>query len=208
LLDNRIFRLLMAPTRAGLRVASAAVQAFLKTVARVVGSEVINDIDAFFRAFEGMEDGFRERAQAVGRLLADPDTAFVLITSPRRDALEEATFFAEKLGDSGQTVQALIVNRVHPSFGDEAPGGLRAAADALRDDGSEPALRLAALYDNLADFRQVAALERSHLDELRSTVGDDAVVAFGPYRAHDVYDFAALAEIGGLLFAPDTVPVQ
>jgi anion-transporting ArsA/GET3 family ATPase len=208
LLDNRIFRLLMAPTRAGLRVASAAVQAFLKTVARVVGSEVINDIVAFFRAFEGMEDGFRERAQAVGRLLADPDTAFVLITSPRRDALEEATFFAEKLGDSGQTVQALIVNRVHPSFGEEAPGGLRAAADALRDDGSEPALRLAALYDNLADFRQVAALERSHLDGLRSTVGDDAVVAFVPYLAHDVYDFGALAEIGGLLFAPDTVPVR
>jgi hypothetical protein len=33
------------------------------------------------------------------------------------------------------------------------------------------------------------------------------VVAFVPYLAHDVYDFAALAEIGRLLFAPDTVPV-
>ena len=207
LLDNRIFRLLMAPTRAGLRVASVAVQAFLKTVARVVGSEVINDIVAFFRAFEGMEDGFRERAQAVGALLADADTAFVLITSPRRDAMEEATFFAAKLADSGQTVEALIVNRVHPSFGDESPDGLRAAAEVLRKDDSEPARRLAALYENLADFRQVAALERGHSEELRNSVGDDAVVAFVPYLAHDVYDFAALSEIGRLLFAPDTVPV-
>jgi hypothetical protein len=212
LLDNRIFRLLMAPTRAGLRVASVAVQAFLKTVARVVGSEVINDIVAFFRAFEGMEDGFRERAQAVGALLADSDTAFVLITSPRRDAMEEATFFAAKLADSGQTVEALIVNRVHPSFGDESPDGLRVAAEALRKDDSDAARRLAALYENLADFRQVAALERSHTDELQRSVGGDtanggAVVAFVPYLAHDVYDFAALSEIGRLLFAPDTVPV-
>jgi anion-transporting ArsA/GET3 family ATPase len=207
LLDNRIFRLLMAPTRAGLRFASVAVQAFLKTVARVVGSEVINDIVAFFRAFEGMEEGFRERAQSVGALLADSETAFVLITSPRRDAMEEATFFAAKLADSGQTVEALIVNRVHPSFGDESPEGLRAAAEVLRKDESEPAQRLATLYENLADFRQVAALERGHTEELRDSVGDDAVVAFVPYLAHDVYDFAALSEIGRLLFAPDTVPV-
>ena len=67
LLDNRVFRLLMMPTRAYLRVASVAVQTFLRTVARVVGSEVIEDVVAFFRAFEGMEEGFRERAQVVER---------------------------------------------------------------------------------------------------------------------------------------------
>src|SRR3954466_6770398 len=87
MLDNRIFRLLMMPTRAYLRVASVAVQTFLRTVSRVVGSEVVDDIVAFFRAFEGMEAGFRERALAVEELLAAPGTAFVLLTSPRRDAL-------------------------------------------------------------------------------------------------------------------------
>src|SRR6202030_323723 len=89
LLDNRVFRLLMMPTRAYLRVASVAVQTFLRTVARVVGSEVIEDVVAFFRAFEGMEEGFRDRARVVGDLLGDPYTAFVLVTSPRRDAMQE-----------------------------------------------------------------------------------------------------------------------
>ena len=28
-----------------------------------------------------------------------------------------------RLAEAGQTVQALIVNRVHPSFGEEAPAG-------------------------------------------------------------------------------------
>ena len=41
MLDNRIFRLLMMPTRAYLKVASVAVQTFLRTVSRVVGSEVV-----------------------------------------------------------------------------------------------------------------------------------------------------------------------
>jgi len=211
LLDNRVFRLLMMPTRAYLRVASVAVQTFLRTVARVVGSEVIEDVVAFFRAFEGMEEGFRNRAQAVGALLADPDTAFVLVTSPRRDAMEEATFFAQRLAQAGQSVQALIVNRVHPSFGTEAPAGLRAAAQALRisrgdENPTEPALRLAALYDNLADFREIAALERDHIEALRDRIGTDSALAYIPYLAHDVHDFAALHEVGDLLF--DTISAR
>jgi anion-transporting ArsA/GET3 family ATPase len=207
LLDNRIFRLLMMPTRASLKVASAAVQAFLRTVSRVVGKEVIRDIVAFFRAFEGMEEGFRARAQAVGALIADPSTAFVLVSAPRRDAMEEATYFAERLTEAGQTVQALIVNRVHPSFGDESPGGLRAAATALQTQPSDAAARLAMLYDNLADFREVARLERSHIESLRTLLRDETAVAYVPYLAHDVYDFAALREVGELLFSPDTVHV-
>jgi anion-transporting ArsA/GET3 family ATPase len=206
LLDNRVFRLLMMPTRAYLRVASVAVQTFLRTVARVVGSEVIEDVVAFFRAFEGMEEGFRARARVVGDLLGDPDTAFVLVTSPRRDAMQEATFFAQRLAEAGQIVQALIVNRVHPSFGDEAPTGLRAAADVLRRRSGEPAARLAALYDNLADFREIAALERDHIEALRDRIGSDTALAYVPYLAHDVHDFATLHEVGEVLF--DTVSAR
>jgi anion-transporting ArsA/GET3 family ATPase len=203
LLDNRVFRLLMMPTRAYLRVASVAVQTFLRTVAKVVGSEVIADVVAFFRAFEGMEEGFRARASAVESLLADPDTAFVLVTSPRRDAVEEALYFADRLDAHGQSVAALVVNRVHPEFGDESPEGLRAAAEALRTGrsaGTDHAARLAALYDNLADFRQIALLERTHLEGLRARTGT-TTVAYVPYLAHDVYDFAALHEVGQLMLA-------
>jgi len=206
LLDNRIFRLLMVPTRAYLKVASAAVRTFLRTIAKVVGSEVIEDVVAFFRAFEGMEDGFRERALAVEQLLADPSTAFILVTSPRRDAMEEATFFAARLVDHEQEVAALIVNRVHPSFGDEAPEGLRARADALRtDEGADPevASRLATLYDNLADFRAIAMHERQNLDGLRDRLGSTSIT-YVPYLARDVYDFGALHEVGQVLLGEPT----
>jgi anion-transporting ArsA/GET3 family ATPase len=198
LLDNRIFRLLMTPARATMRVASVAVQTFLRTVARVVGSEVIKDVIAFFRAFEGMEAGFRERAQAVDELLTHPRTAFVLVTSPRRDAMEEAMFFADRLAADGQNVEALIVNRVHPTFGEGSPAMLRATATVLRRDPNPAAGRLAAYYENLADFREVAVLERDHIEGLRDKIGA-ATVAYVPYLAHDVHDFAVLHEIGRLL---------
>lgn len=198
LLDNRIFRLLMTPTRVSMRVASVAVQTFLHTVGRVVGSEVVDDVIEFLRAFDGMEEGFRTRAAAVGALLGDPGTAFVLVTAPRRDAVEEATFFAERLAEDGRGVAALIVNRVHPEFGTADPAGLRAAASTLRAGPAvaPAAQRLAAGYDNLADFRDVARLERAHLVGLRER---SAEVVYVPYLAHDIHDFDALREIGALL---------
>ena len=206
LLDNRIFRMLMMPTRAYLRVASVAVQAFLRTVAKVVGSEAIDDVVSFFRAFEGMEAGFRDRALAVEALLAAPETGFVLVTSPRRDAMEEAQYFSQQLAGTGKKIDALVVNRVHPSFGDEAPAGLRAAADELAGRDANPAARrLGQRYENLADFREVAMLERADVEGVQARVGA-TTISYVPYLSRDVYDFAALREIGSLLLNP-SVPV-
>jgi anion-transporting ArsA/GET3 family ATPase len=204
MLDNRIFRLLMMPTRAYLRVASVAVQTFLRTVSRVVGSEVVDDIVSFFRAFEGMEAGFRERAQRVRALLADSGASFVLVTSPRRDAIDEAQFFAQQLEGDGRKVAALIVNRVHPSFGTELSEGLRLRATELRESThdapqAESEARLAALYDNLADFNEIAARERGHLSGLTARIGS-AAIAYVPFLPRDVHDLDALSEIGNAIF--------
>ena len=170
----------------------------------MVGTEAIDDVVAFFCAFEGMEEGFRARVLAVEELLAAPDTAFVLVTSPGRDALEEAEFFAHQLERGGQLIDALIVNRVHPLFGNEAPSGLRAAAAELRNTHSgaaadRVATRLAVRYENLADFREVADLERVHLRGVHERIGSTSI-SYVPYLSRDVYDFAVLHEIGGLLF--------
>ena len=95
LLENRVFRVLITPARTGLRIAGVAVQALVRTASRVIGTEVVDDIVAFFRAFEGMEEGFRARARRVREVIAEPTTTFVLVTSPRRDAVLEAEYFAQ-----------------------------------------------------------------------------------------------------------------
>ncbi|MEA3076897.1 MAG: hypothetical protein QOF60_1805, partial [Actinomycetota bacterium] len=148
-LDNRIFKLLMMPTRAYLKAVGFATQAFLRTISRVVGGEVVADAVAFFQAFEGMEQGFRDRAASVLSLLQAPSTAFVLVTSPRRDAVAEAAFFLDRLSEASIVVSALVVNRLHPSFGSgPIPEGL----------GS--------FGSNLADFRSIASREEQHFASL------------------------------------------
>jgi anion-transporting ArsA/GET3 family ATPase len=191
LLDNRIFRLLMVPT---LKVTGVAARAFLRTVARVVGHDVVDDVVAFFRAFEGMEEGFRERAQAVKQLLDSAATAFVLVTTPRRDAVEEAEYFAARLAETGRSVEALVVNRVHPHFIDEPADGLRRRAADLAGRAPE----LAASFANLADFEAVATGERLRLAGLEGRIGSAAVVEV-PELGHEVYDFAALHAVGRYL---------
>jgi anion-transporting ArsA/GET3 family ATPase len=199
LLDNRLFRVIVTPARAGLRLVSVGLQRFLRAVARVVGVEVIDDVVAFFRAFEGMEDGFRSRAREVLAVLTDPTTAFVLVTSPRRDAVDEAEFFARRLAESDVAVSALVVNRVHPRFGPWGANDLRAKAAGLRAaDGGGARARLAAAYDNLADAQQLAELERVHLAAVEARLPAAAVVHV-PWLPREVHDFDALTEVGSYL---------
>ncbi|MFZ4585301.1 MAG: ArsA family ATPase [Acidimicrobiia bacterium] len=199
LLDNRIFRLLMSSAGTSLRIAGAAVQRFLRTVARAAGPEVINDVVAFLQAFDGMEAGFRERAAHVVELVHDEGTRFVLVTSPRRDAIDEVVFFAERLRTSGHQVDALVVNRVHPAFGADDPELLRKRGARCTD--ASVAQHLA----NLADFRTVAVAERTRCADLAGRINATESVLV-PFLPDDVHDLGALNAVAQLLTdtsAPD-----
>lgn len=193
-LDHRLYRVVMAPTRGIVRAVNLAAQAFLRTVSKVVGGEVIEDAIAFFQAFHGMEEGVRTRAEAVLELLSADETAFLLVASPHQDTVREATFFAVRLREAGIPVRALVVNRMHPRFGDGAGAG--ADVDV---DGALAGTALGDHYRNLAEFRLVAAKEAEHLEELRALVAP-APTARVPFLPSDVHDLDGLAEVGRYVF--------
>ena len=58
---------------------------------------------------------------------------------------------------------------------------------------------MARRYENLADFRDVAEIEREHLRDVHERIGSTSIT-YVPYLSRDVYDFGALHEIGGFLF--------
>lgn len=192
-LDHRLYRVLMAPTRGVMKAVNIAAQTFVRSVSKVVGAEVFDDALAFFQAFQGMEEGFRARAAAVLELLSDPATAFVLVAAPRRDTVTEAQFFADRLAESGLPVEALIVNRVHPSFTKQSPEAVRASAD------ERAGTVLGALTANLADFAEVAAHERAHLEGLADSIAP-APVQLVPFLDSDVHDLAGMDRIAAHLF--------
>jgi anion-transporting ArsA/GET3 family ATPase len=194
-LDHRLYRVLIAPSRGLARAVNVAAQTFLRTISRVVGAEVVEDAIGFFAAFDGMDAGFRDRAEQVTALLSADETAFVLVTAPRRDVVAEATYFADKLAEADIAVRALVVNRVHPHFGAVSQATARRRADALA------ATPLAPFATNLADFAHLAATEDEHLSGLTARIAPAPVVKV-PFLPTDVHDVAGLGRVAAHLF-PD-----
>ncbi|MCU4186222.1 AAA family ATPase [Acidiferrimicrobium sp. IK] len=196
-LNNRFFRVLMMPTRASLRAVNFATQTLLKTISRVVGGDVVRDAVAFFTAFEGMEQGFRDRAGKVEALLAAPGTAFVVVSAPRRDAVEESLFFARRLQESGQHVAALVVNRLFPNFGGVPAVTLSSKGETPAD--SDAARVLEELLVNARDLDAIARREEQYVGTLTRRVSG-AVLARVPYLDDDVHDIDGLARVASYLF--------
>jgi anion-transporting ArsA/GET3 family ATPase len=191
-LDNRIFRLLLTPGRAYLRAMSVATQLLLRTLAKVAGSEIVEDTIAFFQAFEGMEEGFRDRAARVEKLLAEQETGFVVVAAPRRDSIDEATFFAHKLAASGHGLDAVVVNRCQPSFGPQTTtGGQSAEAGAHR---ASDRAAWGVLSANLAEMDAVAARETVYVASLAG-VAQGARVVTVPILDEDVHDMQGLEAV-------------
>jgi anion-transporting ArsA/GET3 family ATPase len=194
-LENRLFRALMMPTRAYLKAVNLATQALLRTISKVAGAEIVQDAVAFFQAFQGMESGFRDRASEVRRLLADPTTAYVVVTSPRADAVEEATYFADKLAGRGVTATGLVVNRIHPRFGD-GPTMLAAVPDAPDDSD------LATIVDNLRQLDMLAAHDETAFAALAEQLAPSPVGCV-PLLGSDVHDLDGLGIIADHLFGSE-----
>ena len=195
-INHRLFRLLMLPARKGLKVLNVAAQPVLRTIGKVVGGDVLADAIAFFQAFEGMETGFRDRADSVSELLHSSITHYVLVASARHDTVEEARYFAARLADSKLSVAAVIVNRLQPRFGDATAEQALTAAASAETAGDH---NLAGLWRNLAELRALADAEEGVIAPLIADTGDTAIHRV-PLLADDVHDLGGLREIAGHLF--------
>lgn len=182
-LSHGIVRALLAPTKVSLRAASLATAAAARTIGSVVGTDLVNDVVSFFQAFASLHQGFIDRARAVQELLADDATAYVLVTTPRGDALEETRWFSDQLTQRNLRTTGVIVNRVHPSFTTLDPEHLPLAGGVL-----------GAHLDNLRDMERAARRDRAAVSVL---TGQDpnVLVAEIPWRADPLTDIDALSDV-------------
>ena len=200
-LDHRIYKVLMLPTRGIVKAVNVAAQTLLRSISKVVGSEVIADAIAFFGAFEGMEQGFKERAAEVDSLLSQPDTAFILIASPHADTMAEAQFFATRLRELKITVRALIINRMQPRFG---AANLTNLTNHSPEDLAEryAGTPIGEQYQCLAEAQHLAAGEQKHLLGLAQELAPAPVVQV-PVQAFEVSNMATLQLLGQAMFDTD-----
>ncbi|MFE2426600.1 ArsA family ATPase [Streptomyces sp. NPDC059373] len=143
-LDGRFIRLLMAPAkvggRAGVKFLNMGMSMMTGTLNKVVGGQLLRDVQTFVAAMDSMFGGFRKRADATYKLLQANGTAFLVVAAPERDALREASYFVERLAAEDMPLAGLVLNRVHGSGAERLTAERAlAAAEALEEDdeGSE-----------------------------------------------------------------------
>lgn len=202
-LDGRLIRLLTAPAKAGGRSAFKLLNAGFGIVAgaltKLLGAQVLKDLQTFVSALDAVFGGFRARAEQTYRLLQAPGTAFVVVAAPERDAMREASYFVERLAEERMPLAGLVVNRVHhaPASALSAARSTAAAEDLEsrgEHDLTSAVLRMHAGRMYLAAREQ---REQEHFVSAHPTVPVTQV----PAMPEDVHDLSGLRRIGELLSA-------
>lgn len=198
-LGHPIYRALTAPGRTIARVANAASSAFLWTVRKLAGPRIVEDTLEFFRSISGMEAGLRRRADEVAEMLRAEHTRFVVVSSPRAEAIAESSFLLEGLRDGSFPVGGVVVNLVHPT-----PEPI----EALADDFSPERLGEGPLSDQLAHHRELAELAAAERAEFAPFVeaAAPAVVHQLPLLDEDVHDLDGLSILAELLVGTRPTP--
>jgi anion-transporting ArsA/GET3 family ATPase len=206
---SRLLRWLTVPYRS--RLFTVASKPFYQVADRVLGSRFLRDIAEFFMLFQTMEKGFVRRADEVERLLVDPRTAFVVVSTLEAAPAYEAGFLARELQRRGMALGAIVLNRtLSPSL--RQPAAAKAArqlsaateddafvasvAKLIKADAGDTRAVLAEVGERFHDIAIVASREAERRGELES-IG--ALTVTAPALDHDVTDLTALLELGSYL---------
>jgi anion-transporting ArsA/GET3 family ATPase len=173
--------------------------AILRGIGKLTGGGFLEQVASFLTEINQLFGGWRKRADAVSSALRGPDVAYVLVTTPDPLCVREVVYFADRLRQQGMRRDALVVNRVHPSYGelpslDQVTAAMAASGVRLEAGGSERLRRAT------EDEARQGKLDALHLVALEGALDDgDTLRADVPAFAFDVHDVAALARIAEVL---------
>jgi anion-transporting ArsA/GET3 family ATPase len=189
LFDNDAAQWLLAPAltvgKFGLSLFNIGGGYIAKTLAKLTGAETLQELADFMLAMGSLSESFRQRARQVREILKSPETAFVLVTQPSRERLEEAVHFHATLKQNDMAIAAVVVNRVspRPTDGDwdaarQLPAPLRTKVEATLQEAHIAALQ-----------------EASAMTELEGRCQPTPLVPL-PRLSQDVHDLSGLRELG------------
>jgi anion-transporting ArsA/GET3 family ATPase len=197
-LEGRALKALLRPTGLGMRVLGRGATPLLGVLRRITGIDLLTDLTTFFGLLGGMTDDFGVRAAQVEQMLKADTTAFLLVTSAQRDAIDEAIWFRRTLEQGDLPFAGVIVNRVHHDMlGDAEVGDIVAALNGTLD----PDLA-AEVASNFRDYHQLALHDERNIERLEAELSEQPALLV-PHFDDDVHDVDGLARVLRYLFASD-----
>ncbi len=198
--DSRSLQLFLRPGRIGLKVFGRGTGMLFSVLKGVTGVDLLQDLSDFFASFGDMAEGFRDRAARTGELLADSGTTFLLVTSPRRAAIDEAIFFHRRLRERKLPFGGVVVNRMSTLAVHEDEVDVTELQALL---GKRLGRKVAS---NLADYDAIATRDRENVDRLARDLDEGTPPILVPHLEDDVHDISGLLEMNEYLFAAEAVP--
>jgi anion-transporting ArsA/GET3 family ATPase len=190
-LGHPVYRALTAGQRAFAKITDAAASMFLWAVKRLAGPQIVEDTINFFRSLANIEGGLRRRAKEVSALLRDEATSFIVVSSPRAEAVGEAEHLLDALHTKGFPFGGLVVNMIHPMPLELTDDDAAVLGDL--DDGP--------LHDHVVwheELSRLARAERSELVALEQLAGDAPIVEL-PLLDVDIHDVPGLIDLAARL---------
>ncbi|QYJ05747.1 AAA family ATPase [Nocardioides panacisoli] len=196
-LDGRFIRLLVDPPKGTARLLQFGLRAVTRSLQRILGKDTLTDFQDFVVALDTVLGGVRERSEETYRVLKGRSTAFLVVATPDPDALREATYFVERLGEDDLVATGVVINKLtlQPAAmvtAEQALGGAEELWTADPDSRSAAVLRLHAdrVRLSLREKRTRLSFEAAH---------PSLPTAVVPGLAGDVHDLDGLRRIGALM---------
>jgi anion-transporting ArsA/GET3 family ATPase len=199
LLDGRFLRLLLHPASGPMRLMSAGFGVISAVMTKILGAQIIGDVQTFVRAFEALFGGFRQRATSTFELLSSRHSTFLVVATPQHDALREAAYFVDRLTEEGMPLSGMVLNRVHTSALAISPERALSLAEDLAE--TSAVLEVEALRRHAALMRTIETETRmmERFAATRPAVAQTQVQSLPT----DVTDLTALRRVGVLLSDKD-----
>ncbi len=203
-LDRQIMKWFLTPYEEekvfGKRLIMSTSAVVYRLLGHIFGREFLDELSVFFTLFRDLYDGFRERHEAVGRLFASNQTAFLVVSAPTEPSVDVARFFLDELRTRRLPIGGVVVNQVHAATqaSPDVEALIGERARALDAATAGPILaRLGAAHRRLRDL---AALEASRVEELRRYAGPGLWLKVVPRYPEEVNDLGGLLRLHRNLF--------
>lgn len=198
-LDNDAAKWLLTPALAagkvGLKLFNFGSSYVAKTISRFTGVDTLQELAGFMLDISGMNQGFRERAHQTRELLAAEGTAFVLVTAPMPERIDEALYFHTLLAQNHLEVAAIVVNRVHPPVPDALWGEAARLPDGVRQRAEK----------TLTEAEHAATQDAEGISTLAAQCGNTPLVQVPRFEL-DVHDLRTLWDTSRWLVGEQQLP--
>jgi anion-transporting ArsA/GET3 family ATPase len=218
-LDKSVIKWFLLPSLSAgwsaLRAVNRTAGFLLRQLEKATGVSALAEISDFFASMGGLFENFNARIERAYEVLRGSTTAFVLVSSPEEQVLDDAEYLSTKMAELAMPLKGVVVNRVHEELkaegwraDDLGPEELEDITAMVAEALGPSAAEAPALAANFADYQVLARGECLRVEQFRNSLAEDVPLVHVPNFTRDVHDLGTLAEMHRHLFAPATSKPQ